>query len=223
MFQDEQSLFGDPVGGSGDDFDLSKLQALLRKNSMEIDNILRGTDVSEKLIDKSARSLSFSELTSPRGSNKLAEDLTVSYESKPSGGFSVFYTVPKQNTEKQKVEKIKDLIQKVNAETLLSENLLDSFDDYYEEGNIMKKTIMTTRMMSTITMMRTGITRIPFKASEHSRNLLPQMMITMILAHLLVTMTTLQITWTVKRTWITLMKRSMTTKMITTTTLKKIK
>ena len=65
---------------------------------------------------------------------------------------------------------------------------------------------MTIRMMSTITMVRMGITRIPFKASEHSRNLLPQMMITMILAHLLVTMTTLQITWTVKRTWIILMK-----------------
>ena len=127
-------MFGDPIGngiGDGDDFDLSKLQALLRKNSMEIDNILRGSDVSEKLIDKSARSLSFSDLTTPRAQK---EDLTVSYESKPNGGFSVFYTVPKQNAEQQQVEKIKDLIQKVNAETLLSDNLLNSLEDeYYDD------------------------------------------------------------------------------------------
>ena len=142
--QDDQSLFGDSLGGNGDDFDLSKLQALLRKNSLEIDNILRGT-VSEKLVDKSARSLSFSELTSPREvpdvKNALGEDLTVSYESKPSGGFSVFYTVPKEPLEKTEVEKIKDLIENINAETLLSERLKNSleedsneyYDDYYED------------------------------------------------------------------------------------------
>ena len=140
LLQDDQSLFGDSLGGNGDDFDLSKLQALLRKNSMEIDNILRGT-VSEKLIDKSARSLSFSELTSPRElpevKNALGEDLTVSYESKPSGGFSVFYTAPKEPLEKTEVEKIKDLIENINAETILSEKLKNSLDvdsdEYYDE------------------------------------------------------------------------------------------
>ena len=91
LCQDGQSLFGESVGDDGDDFDLSKLQALLKKNSLEIDSILRGT--SEKLLDKSARSLSFSELTSPR------QEKTGVSQSKPSGGFNVFYTLPKESLE----------------------------------------------------------------------------------------------------------------------------
>ena len=129
-------MFGESVGSDGDDFDLSKLQALLKKNSLEIDNILRGSP--EKLMDKSARSLSFSELTSPRKQNigvksALSEDLTVSYESKPSGGFNVFYTVPKESLEKSKMEKIKDLIQNINKKTILSNNLDNSIDEYEDD------------------------------------------------------------------------------------------
>ena len=139
ILQDDQSLFGDSLGADGDDFDLSKLQALLRQNSLEIDNILRG-GVSEKLTDKSPRSLSFSELTSPRQKvdvkDAQGEDLTVSYESKPSGGFSVFYTVPKDPIQKSEVEKIKDLIEGINAETLIKEDFGNGLDDdeyYYDD------------------------------------------------------------------------------------------
>ena len=130
--QDGQSLFGESVGSDGDDFDLSKLQALLKKNSLEIDSILRGT--SEKLMDKSARSLSFSELTSPRQEK-------TSSQSKPSGGFNVFYTLPKESLEKSEMQKIKDLIQNINKKTILSDSLKNSLDDeefyddeeYYED------------------------------------------------------------------------------------------
>merc|ERR1739838_505446 len=163
LYRDGSSLFGESVGGNGNDFDLSKLQSLLKKNTLEIDNLLsssssnslplsliRSSSKLEKSISKksgpSGKSLNFNDISSSRllepevksASSPLGkDDITVSYESRPSGGFSVFYTVPKEPLEKSKVDKIKDLIQSINKKTLMKGNLKNSIndyeDDYYED------------------------------------------------------------------------------------------
>merc|ERR1712025_95563 len=149
-----------------DDFDLSSLSSLLKQNTLEIDSLLsspsndldnslplsllRSSSKLENSISKksgpSGKSLNFNDLTSSRfmepevksASSPLGEDdITVSYESRPSGGFSVFYTVPKEPLEASKVDKIKNLIQSINKKTLLNEDLTNSVndyeDDYYED------------------------------------------------------------------------------------------
>jgi len=180
LYKDGSSLFGESVGGNGNDFDLSKLQSLLKRNTLEIDNLLsssskrdllnsplrsslsldsslplsllRSSTKLENSISKksgpSGKSLRFSDITAARflepevksASSPLGkDDITVSYESRPSGGFSVFYTVPKEPLEASKVDKIKDLIQSINKKTLLKENLKNSIndyeDDYYEDDD----------------------------------------------------------------------------------------
>ena len=132
-----------------------EIDSLLSSPSNDIDNslplsLLRSSSKLEKSISKksgpSGKSLKFTDITSSRflepevksASSPLGkDDITVSYESRPSGGFSVFYTVPKEPLEASKMDKIKNLIQSINKKTLLNEDLTNSVndyeDDYYED------------------------------------------------------------------------------------------
>ena len=60
------------------------------------------------------------------------KDISVSYESRPNGGFNVFYTVPKEPVEATKMDKLKALIERVNANEKFSNN--DYEEDYYGTG-----------------------------------------------------------------------------------------
>ena len=107
----------------------SKLEKSIYKKSGPSGKSLNFNDISSsRLLEPEVKSAS-----SPLGK----DDITVSYESRPSGGFSVFYTVPKEPLEKSKVDKIKDLIQSINKKTLMKGNLKNSIndyeDDYYED------------------------------------------------------------------------------------------
>ena len=136
LYKNDETLFGDSLG---DDFDLSKLQKLLRQNSKDIESILKGTS-SEKLLDKRPRSLSFSDISSPSllerdlSVDNSVEDLVVSQQSKP-GAFNVFYTVPRETNDQSKMKKIKELIANFNKETILSEKLRNSIEELEDEDD----------------------------------------------------------------------------------------
>ena len=108
---------------------------------MEIDNLLSPSkDSFTTLLEDTALPVSLIRSSSGKslGEHKVKgasaplekEDISVSYETRPNGGFSVFYTVPKEPVEASKMDKLKRLIEQANEQ----ENYSDYEGDYYEEG-----------------------------------------------------------------------------------------
>ena len=106
---------------------------------MEIDNLLSPSkDSFVTLLEDTALPVSLIRSSSGKslGEHEVKgasaplekEDISVSYETRPKGGFSVFYTVPKEPVEASKMSKLKRLIEQAN------ENYSEYEGDYYEEG-----------------------------------------------------------------------------------------
>ena len=108
---------------------------------MEIDNLLSPSkDSFTTLLEDTALPVSLIRSSSGKslGEHKVKgasaplekEDISVSYETRPKGGFSVFYTVPKEPVEAAKMDKLKRLLEEANDQ----ESYSDYEGDYYEEG-----------------------------------------------------------------------------------------
>ena len=108
---------------------------------MEIDNLLSPSkDSFTTLLEDTALPVTLIRSSSGKslGEHKVKgasaplekEDISVSYETRPKGGFSVFYTVPKEPVEAAKMDKLKRLLEEANHQ----ESYSDYEGDYYEEG-----------------------------------------------------------------------------------------